>query len=445
MNNQHTRPSKRTFYWLWSTQSLSLLGTGMTRFAVLIWAYDLAGTASAIALLGFFSCITYVITSPISGVLVDRWDRRKVLIASDFSSGLMTAALLALLLTGRLELWHLYLMEGLTGIFEAFQDPAFYASVSLLVPREEYTRSNGLLGLGRSATRVLAPAAAGLVQQAAGLGAVMMVDIATMSIALAVTTLIIRIPSPPASEQGQLAAGSFWKEMRFGLGYILRSPGLRTMLLTFFLINLFATLTYFAVHSPMILARTGGDEVALGIVRSMMGAGGIAGGLLLTLRSSFRRKARVYLTATAASFLVGDFMTAISRTTAGWAAAGFLSELAIPFIVSPYFALWQEWVPPDVQGRVFSSRDMVQVAAQPVGYLMGGLLADRLFEPAMAAGGTLAGPLGWLVGTGPGSGMAVMFLCTSLLGLLTGIYGLLSPALRQMDQETPPFYQTAAA
>ena len=117
MNNQHTRPSKRTFYWLWSTQSLSLLGTGMTRFAVLIWAYDLAGTASAIALLGFFSCITYVITSPISGVLVDRWDRRKVLIASDFSSGLMTAALLALLLTGRLELWHLYLMEGLTGIF----------------------------------------------------------------------------------------------------------------------------------------------------------------------------------------------------------------------------------------------------------------------------------------------------------------------------------------
>jgi len=107
--------------------------------------------------------------------------------------------------------------------------------------------------------------------------------------------------------------------------------------------------------------------------------------------------------------------------------------LSIPFIVSPYFALWQELVPLDVQGRVFSTRDMVQVLSQPFGYLAGGLLADRLFEPALQVGGALASSVGRLVGTGPGAGMAAMFLCTSLLGGLTGVLGLLSPSVRHLD------------
>jgi hypothetical protein len=118
---------------------------------------------------------------------------------------------------------------------------------------------------------------------------------------------------------------------------------------------------------------------------------------------------------------------------AGWSIAGFLADFSIPFIVSPYYALWQEAVPPDVQGRVFATREMVQVTAQPFGFLAAGFLADRVFEPAMFDGGALAGSLGWLVGTGPGAGMAAMFLCTSLCGALTGLLGWLSPAIRRLD------------
>jgi MFS transporter, DHA3 family, macrolide efflux protein len=428
----------RSFRILLFGQAVSLLGTGMTRFAVMIWAYERTGTATSLAMLGFFACITYVLVSPLAGVLIDRLDRRKVMFLSDLGAGLMTAMLLALNLAGRLEIWHLYLAEGMSGMFEAFQEPAFSAAVSLLVPKDGYTRANALLGLGRSAARMFAPAAAGLLLPAfgrpeIGLSAVMAVDLATLSLAL-FGLLLVRIPPAPVSSTGQQAGGSWRKQLRFGSTYIWQRPGLRELLGTFFLINLFATLTYFAVLSPMILARSRGNEAALGLVRTVMGLGGILGGIIISLWGGTHRKARLFLVSTALSFLVCDFLTAISRSTIGWSVAGFLSELTIPFIVAPYFALWQEHVPADVQGRVFATREAVQVLAQPAGYLLGGWLADVWFEPALASGGPLAGSLGLLVGNGPGAGMSAMFLFTSLLGGLTGLLGLLSPHMAALDR-----------
>lgn len=429
--------NSRTFNFLLFGQSISLLGTGMTRFAVMIWAFEQTGSATALALLGFFNCITYILVSPFAGVLVDRLPRRKVMFLADLNAGLMTAFLLAISLTGELQLWHLYLAFGLTGVFEAFQDPAFTSSISLLVPKEEYTRSNGMLGMGRSVARMLAPIFAGLVQQVLGLNAVLCIDIFTMTIAL-LGLLIVHIPSAPASAVGIESSGDFRRELQFGIGYIFRQAGLRNLTLSFFMVNLFATLTYFAVLSPMILARTAGDETALGIVRTAMGIGGITGGALIVAWRTPRRKARMYLIVTGLSFLICDAGMAVSRSVYGWAIVGFLSELTIPFIVSPYFALWQEIVPPDVQGRVFSIREMIQVASQPIGYLLGGLMADRLFEPAMQSHGWFTALVGGLVGTGQGAGMASMFLFTSVCGGLLGAIGLLLPSIRQLDEPKSP-------
>jgi predicted MFS family arabinose efflux permease len=318
-------------------------------------------------------------------------------------------------------------------MFEAFQEPASSAAVSLLVPQAGYTRANALVGLGRSAARMFAPAAAGLLLPAAGLSAVMAADLGTLALALA-GLLLVRIPPAPQSAAGRQARSGGWRqELRFGATYIWQRPGLRHLLFTFFLINLFATLTYLSVHTPMILARSGGDSAALGLVRTMMGLGGIVGGVIISGWGGTQRKARLFLVSTTLSFLVCDFLTAISRSTAGWVITGFLCEVSIPFIVAPYYTLWQEHVPPDVQGRVFATREAIQVLSQPAGYLLGGWLADVVFEPALASGGALVGPLGWLVGTGPGAGMAAMFIFTSLFGGLTGLWGLLSPHMAALD------------
>ena len=425
----------RAFNLLWLSQAGSLLGSGMTRFALLIWAFEIKGTATALALLGFSITITYVIASPFAGVFVDRWDRRKVMFYSDLGSGLMTALVLLLYALGQLQLWHLFLMEGVVGVMEAFQEPAFSASVSLLVPKDGYTRANAQLGLGKSAARILAPAFAGLLLKITGMQVVMLVDLGTMILAL-LSLGMVCIPPPPVSPEGQGSEGvPFVRQMLYGFRYIFRNPGLRGLLTIFFLINLFATLAYFAVLSPMVLARTAGDELALATVQTVMGVGGIAGGLVLTLWGGPKRKARAFALFTMLSFLFGDFLFGISRGVPGWSIAGFISDFTIPFIVSPYFALWQEVVQPDVQGRVFAAREAAQVLSQPFGYLAGGLLADKILEPALQPGGLLAGSVGLLVGTGPGAGMSAMFLCTSVLGMLTGLMGLLSPAIRRLEEE----------
>lgn len=438
---KHT--GRKAFHILIAGQTVSVLGTRMTQFALLVWAYEQIGTATALALLGFFVTLAFVAACPIAGMLVDRWDRRKVIVWADIGAGLMTGLLLMLFTLGRLRIWHLYLLQGISGALGAFQNPASAAAITLLVPKETLTRSNALIGLGRSATQILAPALAGLLMQIGGLGLVMIADLATMAIAL-LGLLLIEIPAPPPSSEGRRAAGALGHQLLFGMRYILARPGLRAILGIFFLINLFATITYFGVLSPMILARTGGNELQLGLVRTLMGVGGILGGLVLTRWRGPRRKARLYLTSTAVCFLSGDLMMGLSKGLAGWSIAGTWTEFTIPFVISPYYALWQEIVPPDVQGRVFSARETIQILSQPAGYLIAGALADHVFEPALQEGGALTASVGKLVGTGPGAGMSAMFLCTALLGGLTGLVGFLSPSIRRLDDGSGVEYAPVA-
>jgi MFS family permease len=434
---QNSTSNWRIFQVLWAGQALSLLGTSMTRFALLIWAFEREQSVTSLALLGFFSTLTFILASPLAGVLVDRWDRRKVMLISDILSGLMTTALFFLNNRGELQVWHLYLANGFTGAFSAFQEPAFWATISLIVPDRHFARANGMVGLAKSAVTMLSPAFAGLLLQSAGLNWVMAADLFTLCLALA-SLLLIRLPSPPPSQEGQQARGTCLQEMRFGARYISRQRGLLEILVVFFFINLFGTITYFTVHTPLILIRSGGDQVGLGIVRMVMGVGGIFGGLLISIWGVPRHKTRVFLLSTGFSFLLCDFLTAVSRSVPAWAIAGFIAELTIPFIVSPYYAIWQEVVPPDVQGRVFATREMLQVSSQPLGYLLGGLLADRIFEPALQGGTLISAWLSPLVGSGPGAGMAAMFICTAILGALTGFIGLVSPAIRRLDEDPQP-------
>jgi MFS family permease len=430
-SNEHN--GWQAFRILWAGQTLSLLGTGMTRFALMMWAFEIDGSATTLALLGFFTTITYIIASPFAGIVVDRFDRRKVMFAADLGAGFMTLLLLGLNLSGELQIWHLYLAEGVAGACEALQEPAFFASISLLLPKKEYTRSNGMLSFGKSAARFMAPAFAGGLLPVAGLNFILGIDLLTLFLAL-VGLRLVTIPRPPLDESILPSKAGLLEELRFGLRYIFKHPGLRGLMLSFFMVNFFGTITYMGILSPMILTRTGGDGGVLGLVKTVMGIGGMVGGLLVSLWGGPKRKARFYLLSTLLSFLICDTMMAVSRDSTGWIIAGFLCEMTIVFIVGPYFGLWQEIVPPVIQGRVFSSREMVQVASQPIGYLLGGVLADQIFEPAMSTGNVLAVWLHPIVGSGPGAGMAVMFLCTAVLGSLTGLVGLLSPSIQALDE-----------
>jgi MFS family permease len=426
----------QTFSLIWFGETVSLVGTAMTRFALIIWAYEQTQDATTLALLGFFAFVPYIILSPVAGVWVDRLDRRLVMIAADVGAGLMTIAMLLLYVTGNLQIWHLYLAEALAGASEAFQIPAYTAATTMLVTPEQYIRTNGMRSLSDWAAKMFAPFCAGIVLRLVGIGGVMLVDVVTFMLAVAIL-LVVRIPPPPVTRDGLEARGSVRQEMVFGFRYILRRKGLLGLLLIFTGLNLFAALTYFSILPAMVLARSGGDEFSLASVQAMLGIGGVVGGLAVSIWGGPKRRIHAVLIGAALSFLLGDFLFAIGRSAPVWMVAGFVSSFFIPFIVSADRAIWQSKVAPDVQGRVFSAKATLQVATMPLGYLLAGPLADHLFEPAMAVGGSLSGVFGGLVGTGPGAGIGLMFVCTCIMGMTISVCGYFSRAVRRVEDDLP--------
>jgi len=424
----------RIFLVIWLGQFVSRVGTAMTRFALLIWAYQQTGAATTVALLGFFGFLPYVLLAPLAGVWVDRLDRRKVMLLADLGAGVVTGGLLALYFAGELAIWHIYAAEAITAVLDAFQGPAYSAASTLLLPKELYGRASGLRSMAEDGARILAPVLAGLLVAGVGVGAVLIVDVVTFFIAAA-TLLAIRVPGIHSTQDR--SDGHFWRELRVGFAYIWQRPGLLGLTLHFTAVNFFAALTYFAIMPAMILARTNGNEVALGIVQGALGAAGLAGGVLMAVWGGPRRKIHGVLGFTALSFLLGDFLFAVGRGVGTWVVAACAAAFFIPLLLGSRQAIWQAKVDPRVQGRVFSVDSTLRLALNPLAYLVAGFLADRLLEPAMMPGGTLAALLGPLVGTGPGAGMAAMFLGTATCGCLISLGAYIFPAIRHVETDLP--------
>ena len=425
----------RGFVVLWLGQLVSLLGTAMSRFALTIWAYELTGSVTALALVGFFSFGPTVILSPIAGALVDRWDRKKIMIATDLVAGLMSTAILLLLYTDHLALWHLYLAGAITGAFESFQFPAFSAAITMMVPKEQYARASGMQSLADAATQIAAPLLAGILLVVIQIEGVLLIDVVTFLVAVG-SLLFILVPRPAGSQAGQKVQGSLWQESLFGFRYIWQRPSLLGMQLVFFGIN-FTFIFSFVLLPPLILSLVENGEVTLGTVQSATGLGALAGALLLTAWGGPARKVHGVLLSMILGGLLGQAMLGLGTGVVWWSVCGFLSMFFSPLLNGSNQAIWQAKVPPDLQGRVFSVRRLIAQVTGPVAMLLAGPLADKLFEPAMMPGGFLADSFSFLVGSGPGAGIRLIFVLTGLLSSLIGLAGYVFPAIREIEERLP--------
>jgi MFS transporter, DHA3 family, macrolide efflux protein len=436
MNNAKPRSAGMgTFVFIWIGQTISMLGSGMTQFALTIWAYQVTGSATALALVAFFSYAPTVLISPLAGALVDRWNRKLVMMLSDLAAGLSTIAVLILYSTGRLEIWHLYVTGAFAGIFGAFQFPAFSAAMSLMVPKEHYTRANGLVALAEAATTIVAPILAGILLTLIGINGIMIIDILTFVFAVLAVAVVL-IPQPAESEAGREGRGSLWRESLYGFQYIWARKSLLGIQLTFTLSNFFFAIGIVLVP-PMILARTANSVLALGTVQSFLGAGGVVGAVLLSTWGGTRRRIHGVLGGFILSSILGQTVMGIGQIVPVWAFAAFCAMFFLPFINGSNQSIWQSKVAPDVQGRVFATRRLIAQIAGPLGMLIAGPLADRVFEPAMSAGGAWAARFGWLVGTGPGAGMGLILVIVGLLGATAGVIGYSVTTIREIERIMP--------
>ncbi|MBL7161021.1 MAG: MFS transporter [Anaerolineales bacterium] len=420
---------------VWVGQIVSLLGTAMSNFALTLWAYEITGKATPLALVGFFFVTPMVILGPFVGALVDRGNRKMMMMLSDLAAAVTMLFVLILFLTDSLQIWHLYVAATITGIFQGFQWPAYSAAISLMLPKDQYARANGLLELAGNASTVVAPLFAGVLIAPLGVGGILSIDLATAVFAIA-TLLLVEIPQPEKSTVGQEGEGNFFQEAAYGFRYIFARPSLLGLQFVFLMGNFFNALA-FSVFAPMILGRTGNNELIFGSVQSAGAIGGVIGGLAMSAWGGFKRRIDGVMLGWIFVGLFGQVLTGLGQSLPVWVVGIFIVTFCAPILNASNQAIWQAKVPPDVQGRVFSTRRLIAWFASPLSRLLAGPLADNVMEPAMSDGGTLAPVFGWLVGTGTGAGIALMFVFTGVLLGLTGVVGYLIPVIRRVEELLP--------
>lgn len=421
---------------VWFGQVISLMGSAMSGFAMTIWAWQLTGSATALALVGLFWFAPNVLFSPIAGALVDRSNRKLVMMVSDISAGVITILYLALYSAGALEIWHLYVGGFIAGTFQAFQWPAYSSAITMMIPKNQYGRATGMMSLAEWGSGIFSPVLAAALLAPIGIAGILTIDIITFVFAI-VALLWIQVPQPTQSAEGKAAQGNLWQESIYGFKYILQRPSMLGLQMVFFFGNLLSTISGTLI-SPMILSRSMNDALLLGSTQSVGSIGGILGSLLITAWGGPKRKVWGVLLGWGLSGILCLTLMGLGREGIIWAIGSFFGSFFGPIINSSNQAIWMSKVAPDIQGRVFSVRRLIAQITGPFGMLIAGPLADQLFEPAMAtAQSALGAPLGWLTGTGPGTGMALINIICGILLVIVIFYAMSNPNIRNVESIVP--------
>ncbi len=419
----------RIFGVVWIGQLVSTLGSSMTSFGLAIWVFQKTGSATQLALIVLASRLPMLLVSPFAGALIDRWDRRRAMLLSDSGAALGTLVTMLLLVAGVLETWHLYFTLSFSGLFEAFQFPAYSAATTVLVPKEQYTRASGLVQFAGSVGRIAAPTAAAAIVVWSGLTAIFVIDFVTFVVAVA-TLLAVDFPQVEGSVRQGTGVRGLMAEAKVGLDFVLERRALFILMLSFVTVN-FAFAFQGVLMIPLLLSIT--SEQAAGIVVSVGAVGMLVGSLVLTMWGGPRNRiAGVYVPIAAMG--AGLFLIGL-RPSLGVLVAGLvLMQVTHPTAGGSSQAIWQSKVPPSLQGRVFAIRQVSAIASSPVAFLLAGWLADRVFEPFMLDAG---GPLATIIGSGPGRGIGLLFVLTGLFVIGVVAVAWNHPRIRGLESEIP--------
>lgn len=442
MQSRPRRPMGMTaFIIVWLGQLVSVLASNMTGFAITLWAFEKTGQATSLAVLQVIFMVPFLVISPLAGVMVDRYNRKLMMMISDLGGGLATLVIFLLAINGKLEIWHLFPVNFIIGMSSAFHWPAYSASISLMVPKEQYGRVNGLMMLVDAGPAVVAPLLAGALMGFIGFQGILLIDIATFVFAIGML-LMVFIPQPVQTEEGRKAQGSWLHEAAYGFRYIFERPSLLGLQLVFLFANFFAGIG-FAVQAPMVLSRTGNNEIIFGSVQTAGAVGGILGGVIMGAWGGFKRRANGVLFGWIGSGLFGLALLGAGRNLWVWIPAIAVGHMIGQVVNASNQAIWQAKVAPDLQGRVFSARRLIAWITTPITPLIGAPLADYVLEPAMRAGGGFAALFSPLVGSGAGAGMGLVMFFAGIFAALVGVAGFFFPAVRDAESLLPDHDQDA--
>lgn len=430
--NKHEIKTMRVFLLVWFGQMVSIIGSGLSSFALDIWVYQKTGSVTQFAIAFLFGSLPPLFIIPFAGTLADRWNRRYCMMISDLGAGLSMLAIAILLYTGNLAVWHVYIAVAFSSAFGSLQWPAYTAAIPQLVPPEHLTRANGLTQLADSTKLLIPPLLGGALLMTIQLQGVLLIDFITFLCAI-FTLSIVKFPNvrtePEEHEDGKKE--SMFTEFAYGLKYVKTRPGLLGLIVFFaaanFMLSMIAVLL-----TPLILSFT--TPAMLGTILFIDGVGMLLSTLILSTRGGPTSQIKSIL----GFQLLGGLCIAATGFRASVplvAVAAFLFAFGSPIVNCCSQVILQRKVAIEVQGRVFAVEGMLVNFLQPIAYIMAGPLADRVFEPLMAVNGPLAGSVGQIIGVGPGRGIGLLFVIIGGLSMLLPIVAYQYPRLRFVESE----------
>lgn len=403
----------KSYLLLWSTQALSALGSGMTSYALVLWLYLKNGSALETALLSVCSYAPYVVMSIFAGALSDRWNKKRTMLVCDLLAAASTVAVFVLIKLDALSAWHLYILNALNGLMNTIQQPASEVAATILIPKEYYQKTSGLRSFSQSLNSILTPILATALFAFGGIDTVIAVDLVTFGIAFAVLALLIKIPEGVKDAQ---VREKLLESVGKGLAWLRKNPLILTLILYLSCINLVASV-YNAALPAMVLSKPNGRETVLGIVNTAVGVATLVGSVIVTLLPTPKNRVKVISLALLVSMSSENFLLAFGKTPVVWCIGAVLGWLFIPLMNANLDVIYRSSIPLDMQGRVYSCRNTLQFFTIPIGYLAGGLLVDKVFEPLMGAQ-TAGSPLISLFGETKGSGAAMLFAIIGVAGVV---------------------------
>jgi len=432
MNKQNK--GMRTFIIIWLGQLVSMIGSGLIGFALGIWIYTETGQATPFAMTALFSVLPRIFLSPITGAISDRWNRKRIMLISDSLSGVATLVTAALLLTGRMEIWMVYTITFFGSIFASFQQPAYSASIVLLVPKSQLTRASSLIQMGQALETILTPILAGALISTIGMDGIIIIDIVTYLIAIC-TLVFVTIPQPEKKEVPAGRKTSLLSDVVFGWRYLAERRGLLNLMIYFASVNFFLNICGVMI-SPLVLSFS--SAASLGVAQTVLGTGMLAGSLLMSVWGGPKKKKINSVIGFIALASMGFVVAGLQSSMVFICAGAFILMFFIPFASGPSTAINAAKVAPEVQGRVSATRSMIAQSMMPLAFILSGILADKVFNPLLVEGGALADTfVGAWIGVGEGRGIGLMMICSGLFLFIVSGLAYANPRIRNIETEIP--------
>lgn len=401
----------RDFYILWSTQSLSQLGSAMTEFALTLWIYEKTGSALSTAALSICTYAPYVAMSIFAGAITDRFNKKKTMLVCDLLAAFTTILVFILYKIDTLTMWHLYAINMFSGLMNTVQQPASEVAYTLVVPKDDYQKTSGLQSLSRSLISIGNPILAASLYGLAGLDIVIMVDLLTFVVAFISLSLFISLPEITKEEDQNDSILILAKE---GLSFLKNNPMIFTIILFMAGVNLTAS-TFDAVLPALVIPKAGNNT--LGIVTACSGIAMVIGSFLPTILPKPKNRVRVIYLTMLFSLGIENFILAFSRSSIVWCVGQFIGWFFVPLMAANQDVIMRSNIPVELQGRVYACRNTLQFFTIPIGLFLGGFSVDNICEPFMAYHRYNSF---WnaLFGTGKGSGAALMMFVLGISGTL---------------------------